>query len=352
MSTLCLLDRDNNLRIYRSEYCSMHVLYSVKVAMRLGRNATEDRRGKRVLGGLKVLANLHVLFKGQNPRNIKYSLRSQVTEFDLTRLIFMLFLPQLIVQLVATIAFPRKIEVVAVDNGLVGRQRCTQDGFLWFGLSYFLFLFCLAVFVAWVGRDLPSLLNEKDQIFNAGSVSVILIFIIVPSILLAATPTTNPDVLSLLWMLVIFGIISSVVWIIIWPKIARVRKGGKVVVSNLLRPNRLSSSGTGVLASSVNTPSNQPIVLEMHEPPPRKVEAQMLRLKEMLLQLTRQSLDGEAISLQDWRDLTTSVDIFQHDLHRIEYAWTKEDETKETNERSPLSQRSAPNATVDAPANP
>lgn len=53
-------------------------------------------------------------------------------------------------------------------------------------------------------------------------------------IVMVSSPTTNPDVILLLWVCQTFGIMSLVVWVIVWPTIARVvRKGETVIVSSL-----------------------------------------------------------------------------------------------------------------------
>jgi len=304
--------------------------YSVlSVALRFARKDSDKQaRGAWVLDFLGLLANLPLLCRRKKPIQRRRSLKTQVTSFDLTRLIVLLSLPQLIIQIVGFAIEPRGLDLDSSPSGLISRQECEVHWSVWAGVLYLIFVFCLALFVAWVARDLPSILNEKDAIFQACSICIVLGFVDILCVLLVSSPTTNPDVISLLWVLLTFGIVSSIVWLIMWPKIARVRAGGKVIVSNLLnQPAGGINSG-----NSRDCIVQHNIVLQQNEAPPRRIEAQMLNLKDLLMRLCCQSLAGEPISLSDWRLLKSSVQIFQDNLSLIEFGWTRADEQESKSE--------------------
>lgn len=300
----------------------------IAVAMRVGRRGAmrkQPKYEKWTLNMLKVLANLHLLLQGKNPhKERQYTLRTQVSAWELSRLIIVLSTPQVLLQIFGIIFVPRHLVVDATSNGLIGRQVCSPDWIPFASMIYMNSIFILAVFVAWVGRDLPSMLNEKDPIFTAGAICIVLTFIAYLCVLVSAAPTTNPDVISIMWMMLTVGIVSSIVWLIMWPKIQRVREGGTVVVSNLLKSNKANSSS--ITGSVVNQAT---ITLQMNSAPPRKIEVQMLHVKGLLTRLCRQSLSGTSIALGDWQQLIASVDILRNDLNRLEFAWSKSDEGKE-----------------------
>jgi uncharacterized membrane protein YhhN len=126
------------------------------------------------------------------------------------------------------------------SNGFIGRQVCEANWTPLADMIYMNAIFIFAVFIAWVGRDLPSMLNEKDAIFTAGAICIVLTFVVYNSVLVSALPTTIPDVISMLEMVLCCGIllvsISAVVWLTMWPKIQRVRQGVTIIISNLLKP--------------------------------------------------------------------------------------------------------------------
>jgi hypothetical protein len=55
-------------------------------------------------------------------------------------------------------------------------------------------VFLLAVVVSWISRNLPSAFNEKDQVFQAASISVILVCVVAALEALADEPTSSPNI--------------------------------------------------------------------------------------------------------------------------------------------------------------
>lgn len=113
-------------------------------------------------------------------------------------------------------------------------------------------------------------MNESDAIFQAYSITMLMAVVDILCIVMVSSPTTNPDVISLLWVCQTFGIVSSVVWVIVW-----------------------------------------------------------------LQRLSNRRLAGYSISLNDWRLLISSIQIFHSHLDRIQFDWTTAEETTKSSEDNP-----------------
>eukprot|EP00550_Attheya_septentrionalis_P004749 CAMPEP_0198293862 /NCGR_PEP_ID=MMETSP1449-20131203/19257_1 /TAXON_ID=420275 /ORGANISM="Attheya septentrionalis, Strain CCMP2084" /LENGTH=134 /DNA_ID=CAMNT_0043993609 /DNA_START=1 /DNA_END=401 /DNA_ORIENTATION=+ len=88
--------------------------------------------------------------------------------------------------------------------------------------------------MAWVSRELPSAFNEKRQIFRATGISIVIG--IVSAALAggdAQDPTTDPDSVVGLHVMNSVGVATTVLALVVWPKIRRVRSGEKVVMGSL-----------------------------------------------------------------------------------------------------------------------
>lgn len=325
--------------------------YSVlSAALQFGRRATEqgNHRTKKqdwLFNVLGFLANIHVfLLRRNNASEPKSTIRAQVNEATLARLIFVLSLPQLIAQIIGFIVEPQAMGVDLANSGFVSRQVCEIHWFTWVGILYLIFVLCLAIAVAWMARDLPSILNEKDAIFQACSINIVLGFVGILCIVLASNPTMNPDIVSLLWIILSVGNVSTIIWLIVWPKIAMIRKGHQIVVSKLLTANSERTS-SGFLRHGQ---SEETIILRQNEAPPPRIEAQMLNLKNLLTRVCGRSLSGDPISLNDWRLLISSIQVLHIHLHRIEFAWKVTDEERTKYNRQSSTQD---DNTFDAAAN-
>lgn len=322
-------------------------IYStLTVAMDMGRSKKATRfSGKQIMAFFGMLANFHVIFKGKVPSPKKSTLREKITEWDLSRLIFVLSLPQLMLQMLAPIISPGEIGVVLSDDERVGKVVCVhRSRWIEFSSVIFLgFMFLVSTYVAWLTRDLPSLFNEKDKIFSAASVNAFIAFIVLSLIFITDDDTTSPNVTAFLSIILFMGITFTTIWQIVMPKIIRVWRGETVVVSDLMSGRRYSLNGTNsgvnrrnVASRSVVQSTNgndelqiyRPITLHKEDPPPRAIEAHMLNLKEILTQISHNSFEGLQIPLDDWELLIKAVDDFHIELHRLEFGWTNDDEAE------------------------
>ena len=177
--------------------------------------------------------------------NLRQSIKVTVSAEETVSLICMLTLPQLVVQVVASAVSGGQLETQLDSTGNIGRVVCEENGWaFYFGICYLAFVYLLAVFMAWISRSLPSAFNEKDQIFNAASISTLLAFMTISLGEIINDPTTHPDVQVFLLSLFSIGIATSILILVVLPKVRRVMSGEKVVMSTLLGA-RFGASTTG-----------------------------------------------------------------------------------------------------------
>jgi hypothetical protein len=95
----------------------------------------------------------------------------------------------------------------------------------------------------------------------------------------------RPDGVSIMQILAQIVYVSTVVWLLIYPKIQLAKSGKDFVVNNLLgKAYRGQGSGTTSHTSGApSSPSPQTdgvILLNKGEPPPRLIETELLQLKD------------------------------------------------------------------------
>lgn len=252
---------------------------------------------------------------------------------DLTRLLVLLTLPQFLVQFVVFFVHP-----LGVTSTLIG-TKTSADGTVeifqdfcephWsedFGLLYMLVILVLAVFMAFLARDLPAAFNETPAIFNSATISLACLCLL--SLLTAfviQTDVVAPDVISFLRILANMCVTTPVVWLVTYPKVKMVRKGDDFIISNmLLKSTRASTAGSVVVDVA------QTIVLNKGQAPPREIDTQVVALKESLVEFSAKSFGGEQIELAEWKSLIAAVDRLNTYLHRLEFTWEDEGAPVET----------------------
>ena len=148
---------------------------------------TCSRRAKQVNARSSIRSSAHA----------SKSFRRVVTAEETASLIFILTLPQVILQVVGSIFLIEGLETEFTSDGDVGRVVCSSVN-RWVnmtGTGIAAFVFFLAVIMAWISRELPSAFNEKDQIFHAASIGMTLACMSIALGQITDEPTTNPDVL-------------------------------------------------------------------------------------------------------------------------------------------------------------
>lgn len=129
-------------------------------------------------------------------RRSSVGFRDSVSAGEATSLACMLSLPQCVLQ-VFSVAYYRGYLVTEIDSlGTSGRIVCDGNsswvflvGMVWVGLVYL-----IAVYLAWLARNLPSAFNEKDQVFQSAGVSALLAFVnLFLASVVANDPTESPN---------------------------------------------------------------------------------------------------------------------------------------------------------------
>lgn len=155
----------------------------------------EKPRGERaVVAALDWIASLSNCFDKGRQRSV--SLRRAVTTRETMFLIFVLVLPQAILQTIGAIVFNHSLITQLNDSDSMGRVVCESKPFCFLFMTYLwtCLLFFGTVLMAWFSRDLPSAFNEKDQIFSAASSGGIISAMSVALGRLLDEPTVTPDV--------------------------------------------------------------------------------------------------------------------------------------------------------------
>lgn len=315
-------------------------VYSVlSTSMRIGDPGAKSGKiatmlSKATIRSLSRISNAHLLLRCKCPTaQDPESLRVEVTPMDLTRLLVLLTLPQFLVQFVVFFVHP-----LGVTSTLIG-TKTSADGTVeifqdfcephWsedFGLLYMLVILVLAVFMAFLARDLPAAFNETPAIFNSATISLACLCLL--SLLTAfviQTDVVAPDVISFLRILANMCVTTPVVWLVTYPKVKMVRKGDDFIISNmLLKSTRASTAGSVVVDVA------QTIVLNKGQAPPREIDTQVVALKESLVEFSAKSFGGEQIELAEWKSLIAAVDRLNTYLHRLEFTWEDEGAPVET----------------------
>lgn len=257
----------------------------------------EKPRGERFfVAALDWLASLSSCFARDGKvadRRSSHSLRRTVTSQETFFLIFILVLPQAIVQVIGGFIFDAALTTQLDGHGSVGRIVCESKPMYFLFVTYMwtCLLFFVTVLMAWFSRDLPSAFNEKDQIFNAASCGAIITAMSIALGRLLDEPTVTPDVVVILSALVYCGLAMITLILLIWPKVGRVLFGGKVVMSNLLglktdlvhsSESKVSSISDPVFAFTASSMTDNSLALKAGDPLPGDVEAKILDVSTLL----------------------------------------------------------------------
>eukprot|EP00538_Stauroneis_constricta_P004397 CAMPEP_0119555080 /NCGR_PEP_ID=MMETSP1352-20130426/7400_1 /TAXON_ID=265584 /ORGANISM="Stauroneis constricta, Strain CCMP1120" /LENGTH=825 /DNA_ID=CAMNT_0007601789 /DNA_START=233 /DNA_END=2710 /DNA_ORIENTATION=- len=318
--------------------------------------------------------------KGTNRRS-SASLRQTASRNDTLRLAIILSFPQIVIQIVGAAYYDMKIWVELNEAQTIGREQCYCTGSKWlglFGMIYLVACYGLAVLVAWYSRQLPTAFNEKDQIFQTATINGIVCVIILGLSVVTDTPTTHPNISAFLWIIlfVAVGIIAS--WVIIMPKIRRLRSKEPIVVSSLLRQaNDLSSSSEEYSTSSIQAPERRshysastpspgiqpaagrhstnsttidgmllqkhntaarpakipPILVNSEKAIPQSVESEIAQMKAMLDSVTEKCLHGRPLNENDWEKLREQSKALLTEVDRVEWCDDMESEMRDEEHR-------------------
>ena len=279
-------------------------VYSVlSTSMRIGDPGAKSGKvatvlSKTTIQTLSRISNAHLLLRCKCPTaQDPEALRVEVTPMDLTRLLVFLTLPQFLVQFVVFFTNPLGVTstLTSTTKNADGTVEIFQDlcELHWsndFGLLYMLVILGLAVFMAFLARNLPAAFNETPAIFNSATISLVsLCLLSLMTTFVTQNDDITPDVLSFLRILANLCVTTPVVWLVTYPKVQMVRKGNDFIISNMLKSTRRAST-TGSVVVDVT----QIITLNKGQAPPREIDTQVISLKERLVDFSTKSFGRRA----------------------------------------------------------
>jgi hypothetical protein len=280
--------------------------------------------------------------------------RKEVKDHHVLQLIVSLTIPQIIIQSIALTKFPAQVEIIEGDS--LSWVACQSDHWWPTLISVILVivLFLMAVFVAYICRDLPSLFNEKAQIFKASWINFMVLVFAGTMVGLTDSETTSPNSRAFLWTFVTLCVALTPCFYIVFPKVNRARKGEMVVLSRLFAS---SSSSLGAPSGAVTTTASQPgsgssrsplgnssnnfvpshvdpltpsplskIVVHENDPPPRHLEVQLFAMKDLITTVSDSSTEGRRISKHEWLLLQNSTLALSNHLQQLEFDWEEQDD--------------------------
>ncbi|KAL7572091.1 hypothetical protein ACA910_001733 [Epithemia clementina (nom. ined.)] len=292
----------------------------------------------KVVGVLSFFAKLPLLTKcfGKtlDPQRHKSTFRRTATEVESTQLVIFLVLPQVLLQTIGNAAYTPSLELVMEDSNRIGRYFCTRnwDWVQMIGLFLAAMMYALATVMAWKGRELPSIFNEKDAIFNTATVAALFLLINIMVVEMIEDPASSPDTSAFFRCVTLLGIATLVIFNLVFPKIRRASKGEKIVVGKLLRAygNVEEESGSAVVSSELSQKSSiiarAPIVLRRNEALPQSLEMQIHQLHGLLRMASEKCAYGRSLSTTEWEQMSRQVAKLKTSLDCVSLDWNEDDE--------------------------
>ena len=265
------------------------------------------RTEERVMKTLNIIAFARFWSKSTSQSRRGSTLRKTATRKDTLTLIFALSFPQVCVQIVAVAIYDSKSIIEFTSDVKYGHQACSQPPHSWplyTGAIFVGMTYMLAFYVAWCSRNLPSVFNEKEQVFRSALISGLVSFILLGMVAVFDLADADPNVSSALSVTLIIFISMITISSLVVPKIQRARSGEEVVVTNILRDMTRSrqqarftmgaadgpQTGTAFFhgANTINGDEAPAVMtLKPDEAIPRVMEEHLYRLNDAILELTK-----------------------------------------------------------------
>mmetsp|Transcript_10835 Transcript_10835/g.15685 ORF Transcript_10835/g.15685 Transcript_10835/m.15685 type:complete len:424 (-) Transcript_10835:273-1544(-) len=224
-------------RLWRSNALISPILLSVL--------EKEDSLGTKFFAFISKVANPNESFRKKGLTKRTKTMRRTVSQLQLSGVIFMFTLPQIIMQVLHLTIQPYSVVNMYDERMIVGRPICQTSGNAgrWLGYSSAFVLWALIfilLLLAYHCRRLPSLFNETYNIFSATWTSFILVILCLTVYELTKKPTVSADVPYLLFVVSILIMTTSTSMMIILPKLNMVWKNEKISISELVNDHRRS----------------------------------------------------------------------------------------------------------------
>lgn len=166
--------------------------------------------------------------------------RRQISKTQLASVILAFVFPQLVVQGMALILQPVEQVIDFNADESIGRATCSTfvvgvgESLIQYSFFLLLFLVILLLLFAHSCRQLPSLFNETQVIYDTTFLSFILLVLTGAVLVLTSSPTVNPDVQYVVKLVSGLSITLNLTVRILLPKMRMIWNNESVVVSKLV----------------------------------------------------------------------------------------------------------------------
>jgi hypothetical protein len=227
------------------------------------------------------------------------SFRRKVTEGQLARVVAIFCIPQVIVQVLYLIFARERLMNGACPSNFFGSPT---DGF---GGVLLLLLVFLLLAMARSSKDLPSLFNENEALWDVSLVSLVLLGVAFVVIVITHAPTTNPDIRYIVSTLVVVAVTTNTCTKIVLPKLRKIWQNEKVVVTKLI--------------SDHNRQERSPLVIIPESPDDEREEEEEEEDEENRKRKSRRRNDSIAppISSRNFRNYIPSRKLPQNRNHVV-----------------------------------
>jgi len=310
------------------------------------RSECKRKRLAKINDVLSYLTQWRALIERAIPQNVKHrrshlrkpstQLRRSVTTVELTRLLFVLMLPTIILDLAYYIndeSIGGSYSYMEFDStGFYTRQNCFKGNYsgpifiTTFGL--FVFSLCFCAYMAHLTNELPSLFNETRLIYRSILTSFILTVVLIPFLVLTDHDTSSPNIGSFAYLFIFLALPFSMCWSLIFPKLVVVWSGEKIVVSSMLQAqsprnisvisnhsNRLSTTST--LTSTSTIGSRRSYTISDSEPIPKWIEQKLTELQSRMQSITNTSITGMIVEENHWITFKDLIVAFGDEMRDV-----------------------------------
>lgn len=303
---------------------------------RQGRRRNGGRRRDSVVSTLTSIANIpsmansHFLQSSTRtsipptPR-ANSGLHQAISARETTSLVVALTIPQVILQVTNAILRDRKLVLRIDRSDTIESLTCEEGRFASMaGMIYVTLVFIISVWLAWISRELPSIFNEKDQIYRATSISILTVVAGVALYELLEGSGVSPDLAVLLYLLCSIAVPMSVLSMVVFPKVRRVLSGEKVVLSSVLEGkfsvHQQTISLEGLSRPNAISKESRKVSLREDDPLPSQVEALLFNVQRELHGATNMVTQGRALQRKQVTSLSEQVSKLADELLLIEFA--------------------------------
>jgi len=170
------------------------------------------------------------------------SIRAEFSVLRLWMWIVGVTLPQVVLEIGGEIFFPTSLTLELNDDETVGRYQCESHAYHYLAYAILLATLLFLLIISQQSRSLPSLFNEADAIASSIQMVFFVNIIAVAIVILSRDPAVNPGIQYFVLVMTILCLTVSLTFRLIYPKLALIWSGEKVVVSQLLKDHKISTT--------------------------------------------------------------------------------------------------------------